>query len=71
MSRRTQACIPIHAIWCFIGTAALSINLRAQEHFRADDHAPIGVMGDHYHEAGELMLSYPLPRPVTRYSWLR
>jgi len=25
---------------------------------RADSHAPIGVMGDHLHEAGELMLSY-------------
>ncbi len=25
---------------------------------RADGHAPIGVMGDHRHEAGEVMLSY-------------
>jgi hypothetical protein len=25
---------------------------------RADDHAPIGVMADHYHEAGEFMFSY-------------
>ena len=25
---------------------------------RADSHAPIGVMGDHPHEAGEVMLSY-------------
>ena len=25
---------------------------------RADSHAPIGVMGDHYHKAGEVMLSY-------------
>lgn len=25
---------------------------------RADDHAPIGVMGDHTHAAGEVMLSY-------------
>ncbi|WP_419950189.1 transporter [Candidatus Palauibacter sp.] len=25
---------------------------------RADSHAPIGVMGDHLHEAGEVMLSY-------------
>ena len=23
-----------------------------------DDHAPIGVMGDHTHDAGEIMLSY-------------
>jgi hypothetical protein len=26
--------------------------------FRADDHAPIGIMADHYHEAGEFMFSY-------------
>ena len=25
---------------------------------RADDHAPIGVMGDHMHKKGEWMLSY-------------
>ncbi|MXW65663.1 MAG: transporter [Gemmatimonadales bacterium] len=25
---------------------------------RADSHAPVGVMGDHRHEAGEVMLSY-------------
>lgn len=25
---------------------------------RADDHAPIGVMGDHMHDAGEFMFSY-------------
>jgi hypothetical protein len=25
---------------------------------RPDDHAPIGVMGDHVHEAGEVMFSY-------------
>ena len=29
---------------------------------RADDHAPIGVMGDHTHEAGELMFSYRYSR---------
>jgi len=34
------------------------INVRAQESLRADDHAPIGVMADHYHEAGEFMFSY-------------
>ncbi len=27
-------------------------------HSRADSHAPIGVMGDHMHDAGEFMLSY-------------
>ena len=29
---------------------------------RADEHAPIGVMGDHVHEAGEVMLSYRFGR---------
>ncbi len=29
---------------------------------RADSHAPIGVMGDHMHEAGEFMLSYRFMR---------
>ena len=35
-----------------------SISANSQEVFRADSHAPIGVMADHYHEAGEVMLSY-------------
>ena len=29
---------------------------------RADGHAPIGVMGDHLHKAGEWMLSYRFMR---------
>ena len=29
---------------------------------RADDHAPIGVMGDHRHKQGEIMLSYRFMR---------
>ena len=29
-----------------------------QEMLRADGHAPIGVMGDHMHDAGEFMISY-------------
>lgn len=35
----------------------------AHQHSRADSHAPIGVMGDHLHHAGEIMLSY-------RYMWM-
>ncbi len=31
---------------------------RHQHSLRAGDHAPIGVMGDHAHDVGELMLSY-------------
>lgn len=38
--------------------ALLSPIARGDTANRPDDHAPIGVMGDHYHEAGELMLSY-------------
>jgi hypothetical protein len=30
----------------------------AHDHARADDHAPIGVMAEHMHDAGEGMLSY-------------
>ena len=34
-------------------------SVQAQEEFsRPDDHAPIGVMGDHFHEKGEFMFSY-------------
>lgn len=33
------------------------------QHGRADSHAPIGVMGDHLHKEGEIMLSY-------RYMWM-
>jgi hypothetical protein len=47
----------------FIQALAASLALggaaSAQEAFsRPDDHAPIGVMGDHFHEAGEYMFTY-------------
>jgi hypothetical protein len=43
--------------------AALAVPLEAQwSPSRADSHAPIGVMGDHRHEAGEVMLSYRFMR---------
>lgn len=32
--------------------------LHGYDHTRVDAHAPIGVMGDHTHHAGEVMLSY-------------
>lgn len=32
--------------------------LEAYDHTRVDAHAPIGVMGDHLHHKGEMMLSY-------------
>lgn len=58
MRTRIHEQFRIRAVRCCIGAAVLAFNVGAQEHFRADDHAPIGVMGDHYHEVGELMLSY-------------
>jgi hypothetical protein len=41
-----------------INTAHADESSHAGEPLRADDHAPIGVMADHYHEAGEFMFSY-------------
>lgn len=38
--------------------ALTSATGRANEFSRPDDHAPISVMGDHFHEAGEFMFSY-------------
>ena len=46
----TQICVAL----CIV-CSATAITVNAQETFRADDHAPIGVMADHYHEAGEVM----------------
>lgn len=37
---------------------ALATNAQADDLSRPDAHAPIGVMGDHTHHAGEVMLSY-------------
>ena len=47
----------IYRVCLIVGTLAC-VNTNSQETFRSDDHAPIGVMADHYHEAGELMFSY-------------
>lgn len=45
-----------------LATALVPLSLFADEHqagvTRADEHAPIGVMGDHIHDKGEFMLSY-------------
>ena len=50
----------------FFRTIALSVlvttlsttNCWAGDHVLSTDHAPLGVMGDHLHETGEVMLSY-------------
>jgi len=42
--------------WTEAGTARAEAGPSFQ--FRPDDHAPIGVMGDHIHKKGEWMLSY-------------
>jgi len=43
-------------------TLGLSCVALADSGSRPDDHAPIGVMADHYHKAGEWMLSYRFMR---------
>ncbi|WP_323760735.1 transporter [Maricaulis sp.] len=49
-----------------VSALALAISAPALAHepdaIRADGHAPIGVMGDHTHEAGEWMFSYRFMR---------
>ncbi|GAB5465912.1 MAG: hypothetical protein Kapaf2KO_13480 [Candidatus Kapaibacteriales bacterium] len=39
-------------------TLAHSVSAHDTKITRADSHAPISVMGDHYHKSGELMFSY-------------
>ena len=39
---------------CMVVCACMSVNAGT----RPDSHAPIGIMGDHYHKTGEIMLSY-------------
>ncbi|MEZ5462487.1 hypothetical protein [Dokdonella sp.] len=41
-----------------LGTAQADHNAEDAAPVRADSHAPIGVMGDHLHRAGEWMISY-------------
>ncbi|MBO6658950.1 MAG: hypothetical protein JJ934_18805, partial [Pseudomonadales bacterium] len=41
-----------------LGLALFSACASATDATRPDDHAPIGVMGDHTHHKGEWMLSY-------------
>ena len=43
-------------------TADLAVHGDSSGAIRADGHAPIGVMGDHMHKAGEWMLSYRFMR---------
>ena len=46
-----------------LATVALTCTtILADAGSRPDDHAPIGVMADHYHEAGEWMMSYRFMR---------
>jgi len=46
------------ALCAFSITASANADHSANGGVTADDHAPIGVMGDHYHKVGEVMLSY-------------
>ena len=56
----------IRTVFVFIAIliSGPSLGSAMEYSFRADDHAPIGVMGEHTHEKGELMLSY-------RYMYMR
>jgi hypothetical protein len=54
--RRLEVCVS--ALFPLLLIASLLIGSPAGADSRADGHAPIGVMGDHTHHAGELMLSY-------------
>ncbi len=47
--------------WVFFA-GLIALNVAHANHPRAIDHGPIGVMGDHYHEAGEWMVSARLMR---------
>lgn len=42
----------------FIETKFGALDHSHHDHYRADAHAPIGVMGDHLHEKGGLMVSF-------------
>ncbi len=44
-------------IFIYLILVCLGLNARAVDLSRPDGHAPIGVMGDHTHKEGELMLS--------------
>lgn len=51
--------IPLALTSVLVTSAALAdINHHGSDYARPDSHAPIGVMGDHTHKAGEVMLSY-------------
>lgn len=51
--------LPLAALTCVACvTASPAMADPTGAHSRPDDHAPIGVMGDHTHKAGEWMLSY-------------
>jgi hypothetical protein len=43
-------------------STGIPVNGDGAKAIRADSHAPIGVMGDHLHKAGEWMLSYRFMR---------
>jgi len=46
------------AFFLCLGVAVAQVNGQSWTSGRADGHAPIGVMGDHQHEAGEWMVSF-------------
>ncbi len=58
--RMTIPCAALTA--CLIAAAPASADHEGDDSLRADSHAPIGVMGDHMHDKGEIMVSYRFMR---------
>ena len=59
MKRASIAASAAFSIFTLMAGSALASGEHPQS---AIDHAPIGVMGDHYHKAGEVMFSYRFMR---------
>lgn len=55
---KPQAFIGFSVLLMLSGISPVYANGGPDESTRADSHAPIGVMGDHAHGAGEMMFSY-------------
>lgn len=54
----SKTTLTLIATFATLATQAQTLDHSGHHHVRPDSHAPIGVMGDHAHKAGEWMLSY-------------
>jgi len=55
---KPQTLIGINILFTLACILPVYANGKHDESIRPDNHAPIGVTGDHFHEAGKLMFSY-------------